>query len=96
MSTDPRLLDDLAARGLIHDTTDRSALAERLSEGPVTVYDGVDPTAKSLHVGNLIGLLILKRFQMAGHKPLPLAGGATGMIGDPSGKTGSVYRANWH
>lgn len=87
MSTDPRLLDDLDARGLIHDTTDRSALAERLAEGPVTVYYGVDPTAPSLHVGNLIGLLTLKRFQMAGHKPLPLAGGATGMIGDPSGKS---------
>ncbi len=87
MSTDARLLDDLDARGLIHDTTDRQALAERLSEGPVTVYYGVDPTAPSLHVGNLIGLLTLKRFQMAGHKPLPLAGGATGMIGDPSGKS---------
>ena len=87
MSTDPRLLDDLEARGLIQDTTDRSALADRLNEGPVTVYYGVDPTAASLHVGNLIGLLTLKRFQMAGHKPLPLAGGATGMIGDPSGKS---------
>jgi len=87
MSTDARLLDDLDARGLIHDSTDRAALAERLAEGPVTVYYGVDPTAPSLHVGNLIGLLMLKRFQMAGHKPLPLAGGATGMIGDPSGKS---------
>ncbi|MCL4154660.1 UNVERIFIED_CONTAM: hypothetical protein GTU68_026380 [Idotea baltica] len=87
MSTDPRLLDDLVARGLVHDTTDRQALAERLQQGPVTVYYGVDPTAPSLHVGNLIGLLTLKRFQMAGHKPLPLAGGATGMIGDPSGKS---------
>ncbi|MEM7275897.1 MAG: tyrosine--tRNA ligase [Actinomycetota bacterium] len=87
MSTDPRLLDDLAARGLIHDTTDRAALAERLAEGPVTVYYGVDPTAPSLHVGNLIGLLVLKRFQLAGHRPMPLAGGATGMIGDPSGKS---------
>lgn len=87
MSTDPRLLDDLTARGLIHDTTDRSALADRLNEGPVLVYYGVDPTAPSLHVGNLIGLLTLRRFQLAGHKPLPLAGGATGMIGDPSGKS---------
>ncbi len=87
MSTDERLLGDLEARGLIHDTTDRQALADRLVEGPVTVYYGVDPTAPSLHVGNLIGLLMLKRFQMAGHKPLPLAGGATGMIGDPSGKS---------
>ena len=87
MSTDPRLLDDLEARGLIQDTTDRTALAERLAEGPVTVYYGVDPTAASLHVGNLIGLLTLRRFQLAGHRPLPLAGGATGMIGDPSGKS---------
>lgn len=87
MSTDPRLLDDLDARGLIRDTTDRSALAERLAREPVTVYYGVDPTAPSLHVGNLIGLLTLRRFQLAGHKPLPLAGGATGMIGDPSGKS---------
>lgn len=87
MSTDPRLLDDLDARGLIHDTTDRSALAERLAQGPVTVYYGVDPTAPSMHVGNLIGLLTLRRFQQAGHRPLPLAGGATGMIGDPSGKS---------
>ena len=87
MSTDPRLLDDLEARGLIHDTTDRAALAARLAEGPVTIYYGVDPTATSLHVGNLIGLLTLRRFQRAGHRPLPLAGGATGMIGDPSGKS---------
>ena len=87
MSTDPRLLDDLEARGLIQDTTDRTALAERLAVGPVTVYYGVDPTAPSLHVGNLIGLLTLRRFQLAGHRPLPLAGGATGMIGDPSGKS---------
>jgi len=86
MSTDPNLLDDLVARGLVQDTTDRDALAERLKE-PVTVYFGVDPTAPSLHVGNLIGLLVLARFQRAGHRPLPLAGGATGMIGDPSGKS---------
>jgi len=87
MSTDPGLLDDLVARGLVHDTTDRAALAARLRDGPVTVYYGVDPTATSLHVGNLIGLLVLRRFQEAGHRPLPLAGGATGMIGDPSGKS---------
>ncbi|MEM9563262.1 MAG: tyrosine--tRNA ligase [Actinomycetota bacterium] len=87
MSTDPQLLDDLERRGLIHDTTDREALAERLAKGPVTIYYGVDPTAPSLHVGNLIGLLMLRRFQQAGHRPLPLAGGATGMIGDPSGKS---------
>ncbi len=86
MSTDPNLLQDLRARGLVQDTTDPDTLADRLKE-PVTVYYGVDPTAPSLHVGNLIGLLVLARFQRAGHKPLPLAGGATGMIGDPSGKS---------
>ena len=87
MSTDPGLLDDLVARGLVHDTTDREALAARLREGPITVYCGFDPTATSLHVGNLIGLLILRRFQEAGHRVLPLAGGATGMVGDPSGRS---------
>ncbi len=87
MSTDPSLFDDLVARGLVHDTTDREALAARLQEGPITVYYGVDPTAQSLHVGNLIGLLMLRRFQEAGHRVLPLAGGATGMVGDPSGRS---------
>jgi tyrosyl-tRNA synthetase len=87
MAVDLGLLNDLDARGLIQDTTDREALAARLAEGPVKVYYGVDPTAQSLHVGNLIGLLTLRRFQEAGHLPLPLAGGATGMIGDPSGKS---------
>lgn len=81
------ILDDLEARGLIHDSTDREALARRLSEGPITVYHGIDPTADSLHIGNLLGLLVLRRFQDAGHRPLALAGGATGMIGDPSGRS---------
>ena len=80
------ILSDLEARGLIHDTTDRKALATRLSEGPITLYCGFDPTADSLHVGNLIGLLTLRRFQLAGHLPISLAGGATGMVGDPSGR----------
>ncbi len=87
MSTDPGLLDDLVARGLVSDTTDWASLADRMAEGPITVYHGVDPSAPSLHVGNLIGLLTLRRFQHAGHRALPLAGGATGMIGDPSGKS---------
>jgi len=87
MSTDPNLLADLEARGLIHDSTDREALRSRLAEGPISLYYGVDPTATSLHVGNLIGLLTLRRFQEAGHRPVPLAGGATGMIGDPSGRS---------
>ena len=80
------ILSDLEARGLIHDTTDRDALASRLAAGPITLYCGFDPTADSLHVGNLIGLLTLRRFQMAGHVPISLAGGATGMIGAPSGR----------
>jgi tyrosyl-tRNA synthetase len=82
------LLDDLEARGLLHDSTDRAALAARLADGPVTLYAGFDPTADSLHVGNLVPLLMLRRFQDAGHRPIALAGGATGLIGDPSGKTG--------
>lgn len=81
------ILADLEARGLIHDTTDRDALAARLAEGPITLYCGFDPTADSLHVGNLIGLLTLRRFQLAGHRPISLAGGATGMVGDPSGRS---------
>ena len=83
------LLADLEARGLVQHTTDRSALAARLgaSAGPITVYYGCDPTADSLHHGNLIGLIVLRRFQAAGHFALALAGGATGMIGDPSGRS---------
>jgi tyrosyl-tRNA synthetase len=81
------LLEDLEARGLVHDTTDRDALAKRLSSGPISLYYGCDPTADSLHVGNLIGLLVLRRFQDAGHRPVALAGGATGMVGDPSGRS---------
>src|SRR3954452_5647263 len=81
------LLADLDARGLIHDSTDRAALTEALSRGPLTLYHGMDPSADSLHTGNLIGLLMLRRFQQAGHHPIALAGGATGMIGDPSGRS---------
>jgi len=81
------LLDDLDARGLIHETTDRNALADRLRAGPVTVYYGMDPSADSLHTGNLIGLVMLRRFRQAGHHPIALAGGATGMIGDPGGRS---------
>jgi tyrosyl-tRNA synthetase len=81
------ILDDLEARDLLHATTDRDALAKRLAEGPIAVYYGCDPTADSLHVGNLIGLLVLRRFQDAGHRVVALAGGATGMVGDPSGRS---------
>jgi len=81
------ILDDLEARGLLHDTTDREALAARLASGPITLYYGCDPTTDSLHTGNLIGLLVLRRFQDAGHRVVALAGGATGMVGDPSGRS---------
>lgn len=81
------ILDELAWRGLIAQSTDADALRDELSRGPVSVYCGFDPTATSLHVGNLVPLLILRRFQLAGHRPIALAGGATGMIGDPSGRS---------
>ena len=81
------LIDDLLARGLVHDTTGIDALRTRLGEGPISVYIGFDPTADSLHAGSLVGQLLLRRFQLAGHKPFPLAGGATGMVGDPSGRS---------
>jgi tyrosyl-tRNA synthetase len=81
------LIDDLEARGLIHDATDLGALRVRLAEGPIGIYCGFDPTADSLHVGHLLGQLTLRRFQLAGHRPFPLAGGATGMVGDPSGRS---------
>src|ERR1044071_2498076 len=81
------LIEDLQWRGLLADCTDLDALQKRLSEGPVALYCGFDPTADSLHVGHLMGQLTLRRFQLAGHRPLPLAGGAPGMIGDPSGKS---------
>ncbi|MGI8662697.1 MAG: tyrosine--tRNA ligase [Acidimicrobiales bacterium] len=80
------LLGDLEARGLLHDSTDRAALEARL-RSPVTLYLGFDPTADSLHIGNLVGLVVLRRFLQAGHRPIALAGGATGMIGDPSGRS---------
>ena len=81
------MLEELESRGLVQDTTDRDLLARRLSSGPVSVYHGIDPTASSLHLGNLIGVLVLRRFQEAGHRPIALVGGATGMVGDPSGRS---------
>jgi tyrosyl-tRNA synthetase len=78
---------DLAWRGLIHQTTDPAHLGDWLNAAPRTVYAGFDPTADSLHVGHLMALMILRRFQRAGHRPVALVGGATGMIGDPSGKS---------
>ena len=77
------ILDELDWRGLIAQSTDREALATELANGPVTLYSGFDPTAPSLHAGHLVPLLTLRRFQQTGHRPVVLAGGATGMIGDP-------------
>jgi tyrosyl-tRNA synthetase len=79
------LIEDLRWRGLLAQSTDEAALAESLKK-PLTLYVGFDPTAPSLHVGNLVVLLVLRRFQLAGHNPLALVGGATGLVGDPSGK----------
>jgi tyrosyl-tRNA synthetase len=81
------ILDELHWRGLLADCTDQEGLAKRLVQGPIAVYCGFDPTADSLHVGNLVPLLALARFQRLRHRPIVLAGGATGMIGDPSGKS---------
>src|SRR6476661_2257791 len=81
------LLDDLRWRNLVHQTTDDANLSAWLAEKPRTVYAGFDPTADSLHIGHLLPLLMLRRFQLVGHKPIALVGGATGMIGDPSGKS---------
>ncbi|OUR60398.1 tyrosine--tRNA ligase [Bermanella sp. 47_1433_sub80_T6] len=80
------LIDDLKARGLYNDCTGVDELVEKLESGCQTLYCGFDPTADSLHIGSLVPLLVLKRFQQAGHRPLALVGGATGLIGDPSFK----------
>lgn len=81
------LLEDLEYRGLIHQATNRDQLAAALAAGPITLYGGFDPTSDSLHIGNLLPILCLRRFQRAGHHPIALVGGATGLIGDPSGRT---------
>lgn len=85
MSQSP-LIQDLQDRGLVAQATDAAALDELLAKESVTLYCGFDPTADSLHIGSLVPILVLKRFQLAGHKPIALVGGATGMIGDPSFK----------
>jgi tyrosyl-tRNA synthetase len=81
------IFGELASRGLVHDSTDAAALAALLDSKATGVYVGFDPTADSLHVGHLMGQISLRRFQLAGHRPFPLAGGATGMVGDPSGRS---------
>src|SRR5438105_5526407 len=80
------IFDELRWRDLLADCTDAAALEKRIGEGPITLYCGFDPTADSLHVGNLVPLLGLRRFQLQGHHPIALAGGATGSVGDPSFK----------
>lgn len=84
MSTD--FFDELKARGLVHQTTDEEALKKQLNEESVKLYIGFDPTADSLHIGHLLPILMLRRFQLNGHVPIALVGGGTGMIGDPSFK----------
>src|SRR5437016_8682484 len=81
------IFDELEWRGLAADCTERPELLKRLIASPITLYCGFDPTADSLHAGNLVPLLALRRFQLFGHHPIAVAGGATGSIGDPSGKT---------
>ena len=82
-----QILDDLEWRGLVAHSTDPEALATALVAGPVTFYCGFDPTAPSLHFGNLVQLVTMRRLQQAGHRPIAVVGGATGLIGDPSGKS---------
>ncbi len=81
------IIDELSWRGLLADTTDRDELRSALNSGRVTFYAGFDPTAPGLHIGNLALLLTMRRLQLAGHRPIGLVGGATGLIGDPSGKS---------
>jgi tyrosyl-tRNA synthetase len=81
------IIDELTWRGLIALSTDLDELRKALDSGPVTVYVGFDPTAPGLHIGNLVQLLTLRRLQLAGHRPIAVVGGATGLIGDPSGKS---------
>lgn len=80
-------IKEFGARGLIHDSTDRLAISARASASSLGVYVGFDPTSDSLHIGNLLGQITLRRLQLLGHRPFALAGGATGMVGDPSGRS---------
>ena len=81
------IYEELEWRGLVADCTDKPELLKRLSAGPMVLYAGFDPTADSLHIGSLVPLLVLRRFQLLGHHSIAVAGGATGSIGDPSGRT---------
>ena len=91
------VLDELEWRGLISQSTDRDRLAEALNGEPITYYCGFDPTAASLHIGNLVQLINMRHLQAAGHHPIALVGGATGLIGDPrqSGERTLNPRTSW-
>src|SRR5512146_1947494 len=82
-----QLIDELRQRHLVAQISDEEGLAKLLTSQIVPVYAGYDPTSSSLHVGNLVPTILLKRFQLAGHRPIVLVGGATGMVGDQSGKS---------
>jgi tyrosyl-tRNA synthetase len=84
---DDDIISELTWRGLLADTTDLGELRQALNSGQVTIYCGFDPTAPGLHIGNMVQLVTLRRLQLAGHRPIGLVGGATGLIGDPSGKS---------
>ncbi len=92
----PGVLDELTWRGSVEQSTDESALRAALAEGPITVYCGFDPTAPSLHFGNLVQLVVLRRFQRAGHRVICLVGGSTGLIGDPRPTSERVLRTKEH
>ncbi|NDF69095.1 MAG: tyrosine--tRNA ligase, partial [Actinobacteria bacterium] len=81
------VVTEFASRGLIHDSTDRGELSQRSTTAQLAAYVGFDPTSDSLHIGNLLGQISLRRLQLLGHRPIVLAGGATGMVGDPSGRS---------
>src|SRR5579884_2411288 len=78
------VLDVLRTRGFVAQVSDEAGLRQALEAGPITLYQGFDPTAPSLHTGNLVGIMALAHFQRAGHRPIAIVGGGTGMIGDPS------------
>ena len=82
-------IEELTWRGMIHDMT--PGLKDQLDKEMTAAYVGIDPTADSLHIGHLVSVMMLKHFQVNGHQPIVLVGGATGMIGDPSGKSGRIY-----